>query len=84
MLRGGANLGRDPPGVVKLSTGAWFDPDNWGDPSTDKHGNPNMLTADIGASRLSQGCAAQSCLVQVQKFTGTPPRVTAFELPSFA
>lgn len=70
-------------GVVKLSTGAWFDPDDWGNPGADKHGNPNVLTADIAASRLSQGCAAQSCLVQVEKFAGTPPRVTAFELPSF-
>lgn len=72
------------PGVLRLSTGAWWDPVTPGDPDTlDKHGNPNVLTQDIGASRLSQGCAAQSCLVQIERFDGTPPPVTAFELPCF-
>ena len=26
----------------------------------DKHGNPNVLTLDIGACRLTQGCTAQT------------------------
>ena len=72
------------PGVVRLATGAWWDPLNPGDPHTmDKHGNPNVLTQDIGASRLSQGCAAQSCLVQIERFDEVPPPVTAFDLPRF-
>jgi biotin/methionine sulfoxide reductase len=57
------------PGVARLSTGAWFDPTNWlatGASNVEKHGNPNTLTPDIGASRLSQGCIAQTCLVQVE------------------
>jgi len=72
------------PGVVRMATGAWWDPVTPGDPDTlDKHGNPNVLTQDIGASRLSQGCAAQSCLVEIEAFTGPAPEVTAFELPRF-
>jgi biotin/methionine sulfoxide reductase len=69
-------------GVVKLSTGAWYDPAEPGVPgSLEKHGNPNVLTRDVGASRLSQGCAAQTCLVQVERFEGPPPAVTAFAPP---
>ncbi|WP_343651313.1 molybdopterin-dependent oxidoreductase [Herbaspirillum sp.] len=69
------------PGVVRMSTGAWYDPE----PLTgrDKHGNPNVLTADVGASMLSQGCAAQSCLVEISGPLRNAPSVTAFELPSF-
>ncbi|NML46743.1 molybdopterin-dependent oxidoreductase [Ramlibacter sp. G-1-2-2] len=72
-------------GVVKLSTGAWFDPSSWGaDKTLEKHGNPNTLTLDIGASSLSQGCAAQTCLVQVEKYGGELPALTAHEPPQFA
>ena len=71
------------PGVVQLATGAWFDPD---DPTAEqalcRHGNPNVLTRDVGASRLSQGCAGQHALVQVERFDGTPPPVEAFVPPS--
>jgi len=70
------------PGVVRMATGAWWDPEVFGEPDTlDKHGNPNVLTRDVGASRLSQGCAAQSCLVQVELFGGNIPPVTAFGPP---
>ncbi len=68
------------PGVVRLATGAWFDPWQGGD----RHGNPNVLTLDRGASGFSQGCAAQTCLVQAQAFRGEPPAVRAFDLPAFA
>ena len=44
-------------GVIQLPTGAWYDPV---DPHEDKplcvHGNPNVLTRDIGTSALAQGC----------------------------
>jgi biotin/methionine sulfoxide reductase len=68
------------PGVVRLPTGTWFDPAPNGE-RLDKHGNPNALTQDVGTSRLGQGCAAQSCLVEVALFAGEAPAVTAFELP---
>jgi biotin/methionine sulfoxide reductase len=67
------------PGVVRLSTGAWYDPDG----NADRHGNPNALTLDRGASGLSQGCAAQTCLVDIRP-CAEPPAVRAHRLPSFA
>ena len=71
------------PSVVQLSTGAWFDPD---DPRADTamcvHGNPNVLTRDIGTSRLSQGCSGQHALVEVERFDGPVPPVRAFEPPT--
>ena len=73
------------PGVVRLSTGAWFDPASLGDRSAvEKHGNPNVLTLDQGASPLSQGCIAQTCLVQIERYDEELPPVTAHELPAFA
>ena len=69
-------------GVVQLSTGAWFDPD---DPSAERamcvHGNPNVLTRDVGTSRLSQGCSGQHALVEVERFAGVVPAVRAFTPP---
>ncbi|MGO9207483.1 MAG: molybdopterin-dependent oxidoreductase [Candidatus Limnocylindrales bacterium] len=69
-------------GVVKLSTGAWWDPEEPGVPgSLDKHGNPNVLTRDRGTSSLGQGCSAQSCLVQIERYRDPVPPITAFDLP---
>ena len=70
------------PGVVQLSTGAWYDPVDPGEiGSMDKHGNPNVLTLDKGTSKLAQSCSAQSALVEVELFEGTPPGITAFAPP---
>ena len=72
-------------GVVRLSTGAWFDPaDASSNRPLEKHGNPNALTLDIGASKLSQGCIAQTCLVEIERFDGPAPAVTAHQPPAFA
>jgi biotin/methionine sulfoxide reductase len=65
-------------GVVRLSTGAWYDPDG----TRDRHGNPNVLTLDRGASSLSQGCSAQTCLVDVRLLREPPPPVRVFDPPS--
>jgi len=70
------------PGVVQLATGAWYDPaDPAAADSLDKHGNPNVLTLDKGTSRLGQGPIAQSALVEIEKFDGPLPPVTAFTPP---
>ena len=72
-------------GVIKLSTGAWWDPDRPGAPDAlDRHGNPNALTRDAGASRLSQGCAAQTCLVEMEPYHAHNMPMRAFDPPSFA
>ncbi len=68
--------------VVRLSTGAWFDPaDADTNRPLEKHGNPNALTLDIGTSKLSQGCSAQTCLVEIERHDGPAPAVTAHDLP---
>ncbi len=79
----GAVLSEDVmPGAIQLSTGAWYDPEVPGEiGSVCKHGNPNVLTRDKGTSSLGQGPSAHSCLVEVQKFPGEPPPVTAFVPP---
>ena len=70
------------PGVLMMSTGAWFDPDITGDSGVDcKHGNPNVLTPDRGTSSLAQGPAAHSCLVEIEPWAGAPVVVTAFTAP---
>jgi biotin/methionine sulfoxide reductase len=70
------------PGVVELATGAWFDPSDPGAPaSLEAHGNPNVLTADRGTSRLAQGPAAHSTLVELARVEGEAPPVRAFDPP---
>jgi biotin/methionine sulfoxide reductase len=63
--------------VVQLPTGAWFDPvdDHPAGPLC-AHGNPNVLTADRGSSRLAQGCTGQHTLVEIERFEGPVPPVT--------
>jgi biotin/methionine sulfoxide reductase len=71
------------PGVIQLATGAWFDPLNPAEiGSLDKHGNPNVLTLDKGTSKLAQCSIAQTALVEVERFDGEPPPITAFEPPA--
>ncbi|MFC7326570.1 molybdopterin-dependent oxidoreductase [Marinactinospora rubrisoli] len=67
-------------GVVQLATGAWFDPSAAPDLSC-VHGNPNVLTSDVGTSALSHGCTGQLALVEVERFDGTPPPVRVFAPP---
>jgi biotin/methionine sulfoxide reductase len=70
------------PGVVQLSTGAWYDPeDPEGEKPVSVHGNPNVLTRDTGTSRLAQGCTGQLCLIEIERYNGPLPPVRAFEPP---
>ncbi|WP_239770585.1 molybdopterin dinucleotide binding domain-containing protein [Streptomyces sp. CL12-4] len=70
------------PGVVQLSTGAWWDPVQPGLSGTmDRHSNPNVLTADRPCSRLSQGPSALSALVDVELYGDPLPEVLAFTPP---
>ncbi len=73
------------PQVVQLSTGAWFDPADPADPdSLCVHGNPNVLTEDVGTSALARGCTGAHVLVQVEKYTTAPPPVRAHQPPVLA
>jgi biotin/methionine sulfoxide reductase len=67
-------------GVMQLATGAWFEPhDRQADKATCIHGNPNILTRDIGTSKLAQACTGQITRVEVEKWSGEPPTVRIFE-----
>jgi biotin/methionine sulfoxide reductase len=70
------------PGVIQLSTGAWYDPE---DPAADNplcvHGNPNVLTRDAGTSKLAQGCTGQLTAIEIERFDGPLPPVKAFDPP---
>ncbi|WP_420722450.1 hypothetical protein [Hwanghaeella sp. LZ110] len=65
---------------MRISTGAWYDPD----PETglERHGNPNVLTLDLGTSSLSQGCSAHTCLVEVRGPVKEAIATQAFVLPA--
>ena len=45
------------------------------------HGNPNVLTRDVGTSALAQGCTGQLTVVNVEKFTGNLPPIQAYDPP---
>jgi biotin/methionine sulfoxide reductase len=71
------------PGVVVMATGAWFDPSAViGEP--ERHGNPNVLTLDIGTSPLAQGTSALTALVEIERWTEPAPPVRAFTPPVMA
>jgi biotin/methionine sulfoxide reductase len=67
------------PGVVQLATGAWYDPDDV--LGLCRHGNPNVLTRDVGTSRLAQGTTGQLTLVQVERWAGEVPPVRVHAPP---
>ena len=70
-------------GVIQLPTGAWYDPV---DPTEENplcvHGNPNVLTRDVGTSALAQGCTGQLTTVQVERFNGNLPPIQAHDPPA--
>jgi biotin/methionine sulfoxide reductase len=45
------------------------------------HGNPNLLTRDIGTSKLAQGCCGQVTVVECERYDGDLPKVRAFDPP---
>ncbi len=70
------------PGVLQLSTGAWYDPE---DPAAEMplcvHGNPNVLTRDLGTSRLAQGCTGQLAAVEIERFDGPLRPIRCYDPP---
>jgi len=80
----GAKLTEDiARGCIFLWTGAWYEPDFNAPQARDKHGNPNVLTHDFRTSRLTQGSAAHSCLVECRLFEGPLPDLTIHQPPAF-
>ncbi len=70
------------PGVVRIHEGAWYGPVDAEIGALDTYGDPNTVTMDIGASKLSQATIANTCLVEVEKFEGPAPAVTSFGGPT--
>ncbi len=64
------------PGVVVMATGAWFDPSRWRSDASEpeRHGNPNVLTLDIGTSPLAQGPSALTALVEIERWNAPARR----------
>ena len=73
-------------GTVALHEGAWYDPENLGEAEKPlcKFGNPNVLTMDIGTSKLAQGNSPNTAILQVEKFNGEAPAVTVFTEPKYS
>ena len=69
------------PGVAIIATGAWYDPAADG---LERGGNPNVLSLDVGTSRLAQGPSALSMLVEIEKWTAAAPAVRAYEVRGFS
>ncbi|MCD2192085.1 molybdopterin-dependent oxidoreductase [Actinomycetospora endophytica] len=63
------------PGVVQMSTGAWFSPVPGVEPVLCAAGNVNVLTRDVGSSRLAQGCTGSRALVEIERWHGPAPEV---------
>ena len=76
-------LSRDiAAGVIQLPTGAWYEPVVDADGKVFcAHGNPNAVTRDFGTSCLAQGCTGQLSTVQVQRWDGALPAITAYSAP---
>jgi len=71
-------------GVAQMATGAWFSPVPGTDPPLCAAGNVNVLTPDVGSSSLSQGCAGSRVLVEIEKWCGAVPVISAAEPPVVA
>lgn len=70
------------PGVCRIEEGAWYSPLDGGKPGTlCTYGDPNVLTTDIGTSKLAQATSAHTALVQIEKYTGKVPALTGFTGP---
>ncbi len=69
-------------GAVCIHEGAWPDFDKPG--GICKNGSANVLTGDIPTSQLANGFVANSFLVNIEKYSGLAPELTAFTPPKGA
>jgi len=82
ILAGAVVTDKIRPSVVVCEEGNWYNP---AEPTKHgtlcKFGDPNVLTPDIGTSKLAQGNCGHTVIAQVEKFIGTAPTVTVFLEP---
>ncbi len=79
VLVGAVVTNRIKVGSVCIHEGGWPDLDKQS--GLCKNGAANVLTLDIPTSRLANGCAANSALVKIEKYSGEPLPLTAFDPP---
>jgi len=68
-------------GVIRIEEGAWYGPLNEKQGAICTYGDPNTLTLDVGSSELAQATSANTCIVDVEKYTGQVLPVTSFGGP---
>ncbi|MDR3473261.1 MAG: molybdopterin-dependent oxidoreductase, partial [Devosia sp.] len=80
----GAKISQDLlKGVAVLSEGGWYDPVEPGKPNTlCAWGDANVLTKDVGSSKLAQATCAATIAAEVEKYTGPLPPVKVFTAPA--
>lgn len=70
------------PGVLRVNEGGWYDPLEPGKPgSLDRYGDANVLTVDIGTSKLGQGNCGHTAVGDVEKYAGPEVTVAVFSTP---
>jgi trimethylamine-N-oxide reductase (cytochrome c) len=73
------------PGVVNLCEGGWYDPMERGkEGSLCKYGHANALVKDKPTSSFAQSNNGNTTLVEIEKYTGKIPAITAFDPPKGA
>ena len=73
------------PGVIRVSEGGWYDPVDASKPgSLDRYGDVNVLTVDMGTSKLAQGNTGATAIGDVEKYSGEAPKPMVFTAPKDA
>lgn len=69
-------------GVVRVCEGGWFDPVEPGKIGSDcAYGDINMLTPDIGTSKLAQANCGHTAIGDIEKVEGTAAKLRVFDTP---
>lgn len=70
------------PGVIRINEGGWYDPfDARKEGTLCAYGDVNVLTTGLSTSKLAQGNCGQTGVAEVERYTGSLPRVTVFSQP---
>lgn len=81
LLAGAVITDRIIPGCVVVHHGGWFNPQKTGKGIVDVRGNSNTLVLDKPTSNLARGNIASTANVQVSRWKGEVPTVTAYDQP---
>ncbi|MDP3958496.1 MAG: trimethylamine-N-oxide reductase TorA [Pseudorhodobacter sp.] len=69
-------------GVIRVNEGGWYDPVDPTEPgSLCRYGDVNVLSGDVGTSKLAQGNCGHTVVGDVEKYTGQEATVAVFSTP---